>query len=102
MATHAVTLIAPLVLTVLVAGCGTAIPPSLPVGTPSPVCDFRMIDHNRRACGERGGTFQDPVPGSASCGTCVRSQTYEVPRNVLCVSTGWVVTCTEVEEMPAR
>lgn len=66
---HRITLGLAVALLLIGAGC-TATPQRLPPLTPSATCDFRMIDHNRRACAERGKTFTDPVPGSASCGEC--------------------------------
>ena len=63
-----------IILALLLAGCvveyDPASMPYRPVPRPSPTCDFRMVDHNRRACAARGKTFQEPVPGSASCGEC--------------------------------
>lgn len=58
-----------LAILTLTACAGKQAPP-LPPTKPAAACDFRMIDHNRRACAERGATFTDPVPGGPGCGTC--------------------------------
>lgn len=63
-----------LVVALLLAGCATTptVPTPLPPTTPAAACDFRMVDHNRRACAERPGfTFTDPTP-AMPCGACAR------------------------------
>lgn len=58
-------------LSFVLAGCAAPVA-ELPLRTvPSGTCDYRMVDHNRRACLERGLGFMEPgTPGS--CGACTR------------------------------
>ena len=56
---------------ILLAGCSAPVP-LLPT-TPSMSCDFRMVDHNRRACLQHGGTFLEPTE-TRLCGFCGRPQ----------------------------
>ena len=52
----------------LCAGCAPVSSSPLPT-RPSATCDVRMVEHNRRACVERGKVFE--IPGvSAPCGVC--------------------------------
>lgn len=61
-----------LALAFLLAGCAS--PVVVPLRTvPSQTCDQRMVDHNRRACAERGFDFLEPVAGGNLCGACVRA-----------------------------
>ena len=54
----------------LLAGCASpAAAPEIRT-VPTGRCDARMVDHNRRACLERGGAFI--TGGAGTCGACVR------------------------------
>ena len=55
-------------MVLVLAGCAASSPPL--ATTPSPGCDFRVRDLNRRLCEEQGGTFRI-IPGfTHPCGAC--------------------------------